>query len=107
MMPIILSAEINLEGAMGLWMEAQQFYSNFLGGSPRPLGGRQEANFVNQLTLALLPDVGSAVEAIFDRAQELHERLPQEPFSHTGTSKLSTFGFPLTVSSRWISSVLG
>jgi len=34
-------------------------------------------------TLALLPDVGSAVEAIFDRAQELHERLSQEPLTFT------------------------
>ena len=33
---------------------------------------------------ALLPHVGSAIEALLDRAQELHERLPQEPptFTH-------------------------
>ena len=32
---------------------------------------------------ALLPDVGSVMEAVLDRAQELHERLPQEPFTFT------------------------
>jgi len=33
---------------------------------------------------ALLPSVGAAIRAILDRAQELHERLPQEPptFTH-------------------------
>jgi len=33
---------------------------------------------------ALLPQVGSAIGALLDRAQELHERLPQEPptFTH-------------------------
>lgn len=31
----------------------------------------------------LLPLVGSAIEALLDRAQELHERLPQEPPSFT------------------------
>ena len=32
----------------------------------------------------LLPQVGPAIEALFDRARELHERLPQEPptFTH-------------------------
>ena len=32
----------------------------------------------------LLPSVGAAIDALLDRAQELHERLPQEPptFTH-------------------------
>src|SRR5437016_3200717 len=32
---------------------------------------------------ALLPEVGSAIEAVLDRARELHERLPQDPATFT------------------------
>jgi len=32
---------------------------------------------------ALLPEVGSAIAAVLDRARELHERLPQEPGTFT------------------------
>src|SRR5256884_4403276 len=32
---------------------------------------------------ALLPEVGSAIAAVLDRARELHERLPQEPATFT------------------------
>src|SRR5256885_11230876 len=40
---------------------------------------------------ALLPQVGSAIEALLDRARELHEQLPQEPptFTH-GDKKIRT-----------------
>ena len=50
-MPPVLSAEINLKGAVGLRMQAQQLYSNFPRDAPRPLGGGKQANFIDQLSV--------------------------------------------------------
>ena len=54
-------------------------------GSPRDFAAEVEmvARMSNH-TSVLLPEVGSAIEMLLDRAQELHERLPQEPptFTH-------------------------
>jgi hypothetical protein len=58
-----------------------------LAGRPEPHDLAAEIRTIRQKSHyipALLPQVGPAIETVFDRAQELHRRLPQEPptFTH-------------------------
>ena len=58
-----------------------------LAGRPEPHDFAAEIGAIAQKSLyipVLLPQVGPAIEALFDRARELHERLPQEAptFTH-------------------------
>ncbi|HYY72706.1 MAG TPA: aminoglycoside phosphotransferase family protein [Candidatus Bathyarchaeia archaeon] len=76
------------------WLERVGAALHTLHCLPRAVAGPLQArNFVTEIQSierasshihTLLPQMGAAVEALIDRARELHERLPQEPptFTH-------------------------
>lgn len=71
----------------GLSLSALHQLPVTLAGRPEPYGLAAEIRSIARKSHhipALLPELGSAIQALLDRAEELHDRLPQQPptFTH-------------------------